>query len=100
MGLCDRFRENGKRTGEFFKRVIASDPSASQIGNAERLDGIDYRVAVAKASQLESESIDHVTLSQTLHWFRRDDFFKEADGVLKPNGVLAVWSYNLRSSHR
>ena len=29
------------------------------------------------------------------HWFDIPSFFQEADRVLKPKGILVVWSYNL-----
>ncbi|MBI4793545.1 MAG: class I SAM-dependent methyltransferase [Deltaproteobacteria bacterium] len=81
----------------FFKTVVASDPSRSQIDKAEMIDGIKYVVATAENSNLEGEIIDIITVSQALHWFQISDFFREADRVLKPNGILAVWSYNLLS---
>jgi SAM-dependent methyltransferase len=34
-------------------------------------------------------------VAQSLHWLNAKAFFREADRVLKPNGILAVWSYNL-----
>ena len=36
-----------------------------------------------------------MTVAQALHWFDLENFFNEARRVLKPKGVLAVWSYNL-----
>lgn len=38
-----------------------------------------------------------ITVAQALHWFKHDDFFKEVNRVLKPDGLLAVWTYNLLS---
>jgi SAM-dependent methyltransferase len=32
-------------------------------------------------------------VAQALHWFDRPAFFAEAARVLRPDGVLAVWSY-------
>ncbi|MDD5759861.1 MAG: class I SAM-dependent methyltransferase [Desulfobulbaceae bacterium] len=81
----------------FFKRVVASDPSRPQIENAKEIVGIKYLVATAENSSLENENIDLITVSQALHWFRIGHFFKESERVLKPNGILAVWSYNLLS---
>jgi len=39
--------------------------------------------------------VDLVTVAQAIHWFRHPDFFAEVDRVLKPQGVLAVWGYQL-----
>src|SRR4029453_15505466 len=37
--------------------------------------------------------MDLVTVAQALHWFDRDRFYGEAERVLKPGGILAVWCY-------
>lgn len=79
----------------FFKHVIATDGSDKQITNAERNDRISYRVATAEESGLESRSVDLITVAQALHWFHIREFFDEANRVLKSNGILAVWCYNL-----
>lgn len=89
--------QTAKLLARFFKSVIASDPSKSQIKNAEKISGVEYRIATAENSTLANEEFDLVTVSQALHWFRISDFFKEAERVLKPDGILAVWSYNLLS---
>ena len=57
---------------------------------------MEYRVAPAEASGLEAHSVDLVTVAQSLHWFRIDEFYAEAHRVLKPRGVLAVWSYGMQ----
>jgi SAM-dependent methyltransferase len=58
---------------------------------------IEYRVAGAEHAPLENNSVDLITVAQALHWFDQTQFFQEAWRVLKQNGVLAVWSYNLLS---
>jgi len=81
----------------YFDRVIATDGSATQIASALRDPRIDYRVATAEASGLEGASVDLVTVAQALHWFDIPVFFREARRVLKPGGIIAIWSYNLLS---
>ena len=81
--------------GEFFQHVIATDASEKQIVNGELCNHVIYRVATAEQSGLPNASVDLVTVAQALHWFDRQAFFAEAKRVLKPNGVLAVWTYNL-----
>ncbi|MEW6210501.1 MAG: class I SAM-dependent methyltransferase [Acidobacteriota bacterium] len=78
---------------EHFNEVIATDASAEQIAQASRHERIDYRVAPSEKTDIESGSVDLVTVSQALHWFRLDEFYREARRVLKPQGVIAVWVY-------
>jgi len=81
--------------GEFFPRVIATDASEKQVANGQPHDRVSYRVASAERSGLSKASVDLITVAQALHWFDREAFFTEAKRVLKPNGVLAVWCYDL-----
>jgi SAM-dependent methyltransferase len=76
-----------------FDRVIATDASETQIANAERHDRIEYRVAPAENSGLNSNSVDLVMVAQALHWFDLDRFYAETNRVLKPVGVIAVSAY-------
>lgn len=76
-----------------FTRVIATDASRSQIEHATPDPRIDYRVCAAEACDLDDRSVDLVTAAQALHWFDRPRFWAEARRVLRPNGVIAVWTY-------
>ena len=78
---------------QFFQNVIAIDASAAQIENAQPGNRIEYRVAPAEASGLLARSCDAITVAQALHWFRFEEFYAEARRVLKPDGLLAVWTY-------
>jgi SAM-dependent methyltransferase len=80
---------------EFFDRVIATDASEEQIRNAAAEPRIEYRVAPAEDSGLEPASCDLITVAQALHWFDLARFYAEANRVLKPRGIMAVWNYNL-----
>lgn len=84
----------------FFDRIIATDGSAQQVEKAEGPQNITFCVAAAEESGLETSSVDLVTVAQALHWFAHDDFFQEVKRVLKPGGILAVWTYNLLSIDR
>lgn len=77
----------------YFDRIVATDASAEQIRAARLNDRVEYRVARAEASGLQSESVGLITVAQALHWFDIEGFFKEAQRVLVPGGVLAVWCY-------
>lgn len=76
-----------------FRRVVATDVSAAQLAGAPPHPRVEYRVAPAEVSGLDPGSADLVAVAQALHWFDLPRFFAEAERVLAPGGVLAVWSY-------
>lgn len=78
-----------------FDHVIATDASAEQIAAALPHARIEYRVAPAEQSGLAAGSVDLATAAQALHWFDVPAFNAEAERVLRPGGVLAVWTYAL-----
>jgi SAM-dependent methyltransferase len=78
-----------------FDQVIALDASASQLAQAPPCANVTYRVAAAEATGVAPASADLLTAAQAFHWFRREPFFAEAERVLRPGGVLAVWCYGL-----
>ena len=78
-----------------FDRVIATDASSNQIEQAVSHPGIEYRVESAEHTSLANQSIDLVTVGQAYHWFDHPAFYEEVDRVLRPGGVLAIWTYKL-----
>src|SRR5258708_2942546 len=82
---------------EHFERVEATDASAEQIKNAVAHPKVRYSVALAEASGLAARSVDLVTVAQALHWLNLDKFYAEAKRVMKADGWIAVWTYDLFS---
>jgi SAM-dependent methyltransferase len=80
-----------------FTHVVATDASDAQIAHATPHPHVTYRVAPAEASGLDDRSVDLVTAAQAVHWFDRPRFWAEARRVLRPKGVVAVWTYRLFS---
>lgn len=80
---------------EHFAEVLATDASAEQLAQAEPHPRVTYRVAPAEASGLSGASVDAVTVAQAVHWFDLEKFYAEVRRVLRPGGVLAVWSYGI-----
>ena len=78
-----------------FEQVVATDASRRQIEAATASEKIVYRVAPAEQTDLDSDSIDLVTVAQALHWFDLERFYAEVKRVLNRQGVIAVWTYNL-----
>jgi SAM-dependent methyltransferase len=77
-----------------FARVVATDPSANQIADAEPCANVDYRVEAAERPSLAAGSASLVTIAQALHWFDHAAFNAQARRVLKPGGVIAAWAYS------
>jgi len=89
---------NGQATtdlAERFDAVIATDASAKQIAAAAQHPRVTYAVARAEQCGLEDTSVDLVTVAQSLHWFDLPPFYAECERVLRPDGVLAVWTYGV-----
>ncbi len=78
-----------------FSYVIGTDASESQIYRAMIYPRVEYEVGLAHQSPHKDHTIDLVTVAQALHWFDFELFFAEVERVCKPNGVLAVWCYEL-----
>ena len=93
---CDCATGNGQAAvelAEVFDRVIATDASEKQIANAEPQDRVEYRIASAEESGLESDTIDLIMVAQALHWFDLPRFYEEVPRVLKSKGVFAASAY-------
>ncbi|MDQ5979874.1 MAG: Class SAM-dependent methyltransferase [Verrucomicrobiota bacterium] len=78
-----------------FGRVVATEPSQAQLAQAVAHPRVDYLVSAETAPMLADASVDFVTVAQAVHWFNRASFYAEAKRVLRPGGVLAIWSYEL-----
>jgi SAM-dependent methyltransferase len=78
-----------------FDRVIATDASEKQVANAQSHERVEYRVAPAEHSGLESGTVDLIMVAQALHWFDLPRFYDEVRRVLKNNGAVAASAYNL-----
>lgn len=78
---------------ERFQSVLASDADAEQIARAPEHPRVHWCVMSAEQCPLPAGSVDLISVAQALHWFDRPAFWAEARRVLRPGGVLAVWSY-------
>ena len=76
-----------------FARVHATDPSATQIANADTRRNVDYRVEPAESCSLADASADLATVAQALHWFDHARYYAEVRRVLAPGGLVAAWCY-------
>ncbi|TAE21161.1 MAG: class I SAM-dependent methyltransferase [Candidatus Kapaibacterium sp.] len=76
-----------------FPRIIATDASREQIAQAEPAANVEYCVATAESSGLETASVGLCTVAQALHWFDWQQFYAEVRRVVQTGGLLAVWTY-------
>lgn len=87
---------NGQVAGRLvqdFDRVVATDISQRQLDHAQPHERVVYRCCPAQQSGLTPNSVDLVCVATAVHWFDQNSFYKEVERVLKPGGVLAVWTY-------
>lgn len=78
-----------------FRRVVATDVSAEQIRHAAPHPHVDYRVAAAERSGLDAASVDLAAAAAAAHWFDPPAFGAEVRRVVRPGGLLAVWTYHV-----
>jgi len=83
-----------------FDAVIGIDASRNQIESAAAGARITYKTASAENSGLDSACADLLTVAQAFHWFDAEGFFMEAARILKPEGVLAIWLYEITAVDR
>ncbi len=82
---------------KLFDQVYATDASAEQVRQSLPHEKIIFSVMRAESPDFDPNSIDLITVAQSLHWFERTKFYQAAHRVLRKGGILAVWSYNLLS---
>ncbi len=76
-----------------FEAVVATEPAAAQLAEARAHPRVTYQQEAAEAISLATGSVDLVTAAQAAHWFDWPRFAAAAVRVLRPGGVLAIWSY-------
>lgn len=78
----------------YFAQVLASDSSVEQLRAADTA-GLALFAARAEAQPLGDASLDLIVVAQALHWFATPEFFREAERLLKPEGLFCAWCYSL-----
>jgi ubiquinone/menaquinone biosynthesis C-methylase UbiE len=78
---------------EHFDAVVAVDGSRAQLGRAQPHPGVRYELAVAEHLPVPDASVSLVAAAQAVHWFDFDRFHAECRRILKPDGAIAVWTY-------
>lgn len=78
---------------KYFATVDATDISSEQIEHAVQHPRVRYSIAPAENTPFADQSFDLVTVATAVHWFDQEKFHREVERVLKPGGILAVWTY-------
>ncbi|OWF55947.1 Methyltransferase [Mizuhopecten yessoensis] len=95
---------SGQRTfplTKICKHVIWIDVSREQISKARKAaSNIDYRVGQAKdLSFLGDGTIDFMAVATAIHWMDIPICIREVSRVLRPGGVVAVYSFGPDTIH-
>jgi len=78
---------------EHFDAVLAVDGSLAQLEHAQPHPRVRYQQAMAEHLPVPDASVSLVAAAQAVHWFDFERFHAECRRVLKPGGVVAVWTY-------
>lgn len=78
-----------------FDQVLASDASAPQLAEAIAHPRVTYLRHQAECLPVRSGCADLITVAQAAHWLDFERFYAEARRVLRPGGVVALWTYGL-----
>lgn len=62
---------------------------------AEKKPNLQFQACPAEKLPFADSSLDLVSTFEAMHYFKYDEYFKEVQRVLKPNGTLAVVVYHL-----
>ena len=87
--------QSAKVLAKYFENVMATDISQKQLDKAEQANNIQYSLQPAEQTNFTNDKFDLITVSQALHWFATNDFYKEVRRVAKASSVFAAWSYSL-----
>ena len=88
--------QNSRLLAAHFPSVLATDISPAQVAEATASDpsgNVTYQVAPAESIPAPDSSVQLVTASMCFHYLDRERFLAEADRVLAPGGVVAVYGY-------
>ena len=82
----------------FFKKIIGFDVSKEQLKFAKeqnKFDNITFEEGSANEIPVENASVDLIVSGMAAHWFDMSKFVPEVKRVLKPNGCMALFGYNV-----
>lgn len=78
-----------------FSRVVATEPSDAQLGEALPHPRVAYRRAKAEERVLDAASVDLAVAAQAAHWFDWPRYVAEVERVTRPGALVALVSYGI-----
>lgn len=60
--------QSAVQLANYFEKVIATDISLKQLEQAEWKENINYKMAAAEESGIETGIVNLVTVAQAIHW--------------------------------
>lgn len=78
-----------------FESVYATDISKNQLNHARQSDRVFYSQQPAEKTDFSDAYFDLIVVSQAIHWFDIEAFYKEVYRTLKDDGHIVVMGYDL-----
>ncbi|MBG0803561.1 class I SAM-dependent methyltransferase [Methylocystis sp. H4A] len=82
-----------------FTRVLATDPDPRQLALAPKEPNVDYRLARAEDDLGLRAEVDLIACACSIHWFDLPNFYANARRALRPEGIIAAWTYDWPRTH-
>ncbi|MGD9542663.1 MAG: class I SAM-dependent methyltransferase [Methylocystis sp.] len=77
-----------------FAKVLATDPDQRQLALAPKAPNVDYRNARAEDDLGLRAEVDLIACACSIHWFDLPGFYENARRVMRPEGIIAAWTYD------
>ena len=77
-----------------FTRVLATDEDSRQLARAPKAANIDCRLARAEDDLGLRAEVDLIACACSIHWFDLPKFYQNARRALRPDGIIAAWTYD------
>ncbi|XP_067951057.1 putative methyltransferase DDB_G0268948 [Watersipora subatra] len=93
---CGTGHQSTVPLAKYFDSVLGVDIGEKQIAEAKKSkhpENVAFQVSAGEALPVENETVSLLQVAAAAHWMDIVQFYKEADRVLTPGGVVALFSY-------
>ncbi|XP_067950227.1 putative methyltransferase DDB_G0268948 [Watersipora subatra] len=91
---CGTGHQSTVPLAKYFDSVLGVDISEEQIAEANKSkhpENVNFKVAAGEALPVENETVSLLQAAAAAHWMDLAQFYKEADRVLTPGGVVTLY---------